>query len=657
MPISANCPSCGAPLSFRPGTMVSVCAYCSALSARTDRDPKLIGKVAALPDPTSGIRKDMTGTYAGRAFTVTGRTKLGHPLGGSWDEWYLAFSDGRWGWLAEAQGRFYLTFQQGLKQAPPPAEALRAGAELDFGDLGRWTIAEISEGTFIAAEGEIPWAVELEGSYRFADLSGANGAFATLDYSEEPPLFFLGRQIELGDLKLTGGAPIKAEKKKALGLPCPQCASPLDLRAPDETQRVGCPSCGSLLDASEGRLTYLRSLKQPDPRMWIPLGTEGRLRGVPMTCIGFLRRACVIEGVTYDWGEYLLMDPKHGFRWLVESDGHWNLAENVPVAEIRPGMFGNKSVSFQGDTYKRYQDVEAYVMGVYGEIYWRVEQNERAQVAEFVHPPFSLAEERQQHPGGGEEVNWSLSTYLEAAEVWKAFGLTSEPPSSQAISSNQPNPHWPKVRKLGLWMVGAFALLFAMVVWAGITHREQRLFSGTFVLPARTAPPPGIPITPGTPEAPQEPIFFSEPFQVLDGSKNLQVKLSAPVNNNWIGVEGSIVNQATGTAEIFEVAASYYFGSDSDGAWSEGGQTGTVFLSALPKGTYVLAVAPQWDGPVPPVKSFTVELRSGVMRWLYPLLAMIGIVLIPFIALMMALSFENRRWQESMYGPQSGGGE
>ena len=34
-----SCPSCGAPLAFRPGTMVAVCGYCKSLSARTDRDP------------------------------------------------------------------------------------------------------------------------------------------------------------------------------------------------------------------------------------------------------------------------------------------------------------------------------------------------------------------------------------------------------------------------------------------------------------------------------------------------------------------------------------------------------------------------------------------------------------------------------------------
>ena len=37
-------------------------------------------------------------------------------MGGQWDEWYATFSNGWLGWLAEAQGRFYLTFQRPIPE-------------------------------------------------------------------------------------------------------------------------------------------------------------------------------------------------------------------------------------------------------------------------------------------------------------------------------------------------------------------------------------------------------------------------------------------------------------------------------------------------------------------------------------------------------------
>lgn len=629
--------------------MVAVCSYCKSLSARTDRDPRLIGKMADLVDTGSLLALGAEGRFAGRRFQMVGRTQMKHPMGGVWDEWYLALDDGRWGWLAEAQGRLYLTFQQALKMAVPGVEMLSPGLDLDLGEQGRWQVVEVSRGTFASAEGEIPWEVALGGQYPFADLAGANGAFATLDYGEEAPLFFTGRQTTLEELKIQAPPPVAAAPRlKVQGLPCPRCASPLELRAPDQTQRVTCPSCGSLLDASEGRLTYLKSLQQPHVRMFIPLGAEGRLRGVPLVCVGHLLRSCTLEGVRYPWSEYLMMDPKGGFFWLIESDGHWSFAEPVAPGEIRFPQAHQRTVQLQGETYRRFQDVPAVVEGVWGEFYWRVAQGETAQVAEFVKAPVSLSMEVQAQPGGGSEVNWTRSDYMEGAEIWQAFKLQGQPPTPTGVASHQPNPHWKKAWELGMWMVAALALILGITFWETVTHRETLLYRETFNLQER------VPSAPGALPEP-ELVFFSQPIQITDSRKNLEVKLTAPVNNSWIGVEGALVNESTGLVELFEVSSSYYHGSDSDGPWTEGSPVGTVYLSALPAGTYVLRLAPSWESKQAPVRAMTVELRSGIVRWAYVLLAFLAALLVPVFQVIRAFSFESRRWAESMYSSQNAG--
>jgi hypothetical protein len=658
--------------------MVAVCSYCKALAARRDRDPELLGKVADLVDTGSPLGLGATGTYAGRAFSLAGRVQLKHPLGGVWDEWYLALDDGRWGWLAEAQGRFYLTFTQAPHGTLPRAESLQAGGIADLGPDGLWTVGELSDATFHSAEGEIPWAVEPGATYRFADLSGKNGAFATLDFSEEPPLFFLGREIPLADLHLQGGTR-KPTKLGAQGLNCPKCGGALALHAPDQTQRVGCPSCGSLLSAENGKLAFLKSLKQPHQDVVIPLGAEGTLKGEKVTCIGQLRRTCTIEGTAYPWTEYLLLDSQHGFKWLVASDGHWSLATAVAPGEMPPAAEGQKNLSALGASWRRFQDVKAVVEGVWGEFYWTVEQGEKVQVSEFVAPPRSLTRERQAHKGGGEEVNWSLSTYLEPSEVWSAFKLEGAPPSPQGVASFQPNPHKAALAQSLLWIVGALGLLLLIVMYESITHRNVELFRQRLDLfelarvdPAtaqaprksipsrRPAPAKAALPTEPSKEEPQEPVYFSSPIEIKDGHKNLAVTLSSPVNNDWIELEGALVSETTGVAELFLVASSYYHGVDGGESWTEGGQTDTVFLSAVPPGSYVLRLAPQWNGKVPPVRSIDVVLRQGVMRWLYPGLALLAILLVPLVMLFPMLAFEGRRWQESMYGANaasSGGDE
>src|SRR5262245_5805712 len=130
MSVEASCPACGAPIAFKMGTsVVVICEFCQSVVARGDRKLEDLGKVAALVDTGSPLDIGLRGVYQGVPFELTGRAQLGHEAGGMWDEWYAAFQDGRWGWLAEAQGRFYLTFQQTLPEQAliPPFEAIRPG--------------------------------------------------------------------------------------------------------------------------------------------------------------------------------------------------------------------------------------------------------------------------------------------------------------------------------------------------------------------------------------------------------------------------------------------------------------------------------------------------------------------------------------------------
>ena len=665
--------------------MVAVCKSCKSLSASTDRDPALIGKVAELVDTGSPVTVGIKGKYAGRPFSLVGRVQLGHPLGGVWDEWYLAFEDGagggvppsrsdgpkgarqdgarddgRWGWLAEAQGRHYLTFETVLDVAPPAQGQLDAGMALELGKAGRWTVVERSSGTFVSAEGEIPWLVEPGKTYPFADLSGPHGAFATLDYGELPPTFYSGREQTLDDLGIKGPSAAPG-KVKALSLNCPNCASPLSLRAPDKSLRVACPSCGALMDCEGGKLRFLQSLDQSPAGILLPTGTEGMLKGVPYVCIGAMRRSCTVEGTNYPWSEYLLMDKRGGFKWLTESDGHWSFVETIPAGELHPAGIANMAVGFKGRTFRRFQDVSARVDAVFGEFSWKVNQGEKVEVTEYVDAPQSLAKETQTHPGGGEEVNWSLSTYLDPQLVWTGFKLAGAPPPARGIAPHMPNPHKATLSQMAMWIVAALGLLLVTVMLASIRNREALLLRKSFDLPTFQAqtfsrkpprkalrPPPGTPDPAAPPETP-EPVFFEGPILIPDGTHNLALDLSAAVDQAWLGVEGALVSEETGVVEQFEVSASWYHGVDGGESWTEGSKKARVLLSALPKGSYMLRLAPAWEGPRPPVPSFTVELRRGVAHWVYAWIVLAAILFWPLIQLFRVLSFEGRRWSESMY--------
>ncbi|HSB28761.1 MAG TPA: DUF4178 domain-containing protein, partial [Pyrinomonadaceae bacterium] len=157
--LTANCPSCGAPVSFKSGSsIVVICNYCRSAVARTDRELRDIGRVAELVETGSPLQLGLRGTWRGINFELTGRAQMGHEAGGVWDEWYATFANGSTGWLAEAQGRFYLTFAEKIDpSAIPPVTRLRLGLPVESIPAATPPIvAEIGFARTLGAIGEIP---------------------------------------------------------------------------------------------------------------------------------------------------------------------------------------------------------------------------------------------------------------------------------------------------------------------------------------------------------------------------------------------------------------------------------------------------------------------------------------------------------------------
>jgi hypothetical protein len=427
---STVCPACGGPVEFQIGSAaVTICEFCNSAVARTDKKIEDYGKVADLVQTDSRLRRGLTGRFGKKPFTVVGRVQYAHPAGGVWDEWYLAFPGDRWGWLAYAQGKYILMFQRQLSSSIqlPEYDDLTAGRRVKLGDA-EFTVAEKGIATNASAEGDIPWAFHPGAQHRFVDLSGPDGTFATFEYGETPHAF-VGKEISLDDLEIEGDD-WQAEQSgqvdvAALLLNCPQCAGPLTLHAPDQSLRVTCPSCNSLLDASGGKLEYFDTIKSNEKLpILIPLGTQGTLQGDEYTVIGFLRRFALYAGKTYPWSEYLLYNSRLGFRWLVHNDRHWSFVEPVAIHDVRRDM---NSVEYQGATFRIYDRGTAYVRSVMGEFYWRVEAGEQVSTSDYIAPPRMLSFENSSsgNPSSGEssEVNVSLGTYLTTDEVEKAFGV------------------------------------------------------------------------------------------------------------------------------------------------------------------------------------------------------------------------------------------
>ena len=104
--LKAPCPSCGGELIFRSKTSVlCVCEYCRSNVVRRDVNLELIGKQSDMLEDMSPLQLGVTGKYKNKRFHIVGRQILAWS-DGRWNEWYIVFSDGRDGWISEAQGEY-----------------------------------------------------------------------------------------------------------------------------------------------------------------------------------------------------------------------------------------------------------------------------------------------------------------------------------------------------------------------------------------------------------------------------------------------------------------------------------------------------------------------------------------------------------------------
>ncbi len=460
----------------------------------------------------------------------------------------------------------------------------------------------------------------------FADLSGPQGEFGTVDYSEEAPALYVGREVTLDELGIPPQArrqfPGQEPRVEAIALNCPQCGGALSLRAPDRSERVGCPHCGALLDVNEGKLKLLRSLEPPPVQPILPLGATGKYAGAEWTVIGFMQRYVTIAGTDYFWEEYLLYQPRLGFRWLTRSDDHWNWVEAVPPASV---SVNGTIATYAGRWYRLFQKAKAKVSFVVGEFYWKVEAGEQVNSKDFVHAPGMLSLETTKAGDEG-EINWSHGYYLWHDEVEKMFGLARPLPAPSTIGPNQPFPHTGIYRAAG-WLCVA-ALLVGLVALVLSPRRE--VLRKTIVLD----PPKG---------QRSQLVTLDQPLE-LRGGRNIRLTVTPLAGSPWIYVNGSLERvppaPAPGATQSHHLAEHRRFAFaavNNQPAW--------VYLTSVPTGAYTLHFDAAWKDPGQAQMELRVE--QGIPHPFKLLMTLLILGVVPLVTAIYQLIFESRRWRDS----------
>ncbi|MDP1610698.1 MAG: DUF4178 domain-containing protein [Sulfuritalea sp.] len=627
MPFSANCPACGAPVVFKSSASFhGVCEFCRSTLVRHGGDLENLGRMADLLEDASPIRLGSEGRYRGVHFAVVGRIQLRYEAG-VWNEWYVLFDDMRGGWLSDANGEYLVSFLTPPGAPLPEFATLMPNDELKL--AGRdFVVSDVEEAMCIAGEGELPFAFGAGYPAQLADLRATDesGAFASIDYSETPPLFFVGEALPFASFSFANLRGDQATAKPAgvvKALQCPACGGAIALHD-KAVQSVACPSCLSILEPANESLRILQkaaAATRIEPL--IPLGSVGKFLGKDWTVIGFQQRVITAEGKDYPWQEYLLHHPEEGFRWLVEADGHWNWVSTLS----KPPRYqvGLPSATHGGEEYRRFSAGSAVTRYVIGEFTWKIKVGETWETIDFVAPPKMLSRESSH-----KETSWSLGDYLPVEEVAAAFKLKVPLPKPVGIGANQPNPRSEGHRKVfnNFWKFLALAVV-AQLLWV-------------FIFGSRTLLDQRLVFSPGKDEP-----ATTQVFQLDKPARSLVLRHDTDLDNNWLGLGLTLVEKNSGKAWTAQSEVSYWHGSDGGESWSEGDRSRELVFRDLPAGSYYFVIDPEISAEKPVAVADRIKVIRDQAAWSNFFFLLIFLATLPMFSRYRVGTFETERWKDA----------
>jgi ribosomal protein S27E len=626
MPFSANCPACGAPVVFKSSASFhGVCEFCRSTLVRHGGNLENLGRMADLLEDASPIRLGTEGRFRGVHFAVVGRIQLRYATD-VWNEWHLLFDDMRGGWLSDANGEYTVSFLTPPGATLPGFATLMPNDELKL--AGRdFIVTDLEEAMCIAGEGELPFAFGAGYPAQLADLrttDEAGSAFASIDYSETPPLFFVGASLPFESFafaNLRGAEMAKVAGVKALQ--CPRCGSAITLHD-KAVQSVACQSCLTVLEPADDSLRILQqatAARSVEPL--IALGSVGKFLGKDWTVIGFQQRVISAEGVDYPWQEFLLHHPDEGFRWLVESTGHWSWVS--PITKPPRYHTGLPSAIYNNETYTRYSAGSAETRYVIGEFTWKVKVGETWEITDLIAPPKMLSREANHS-----ESTWSLSEYLPVGEVEAAFKLKTPLPAPVGIGMNQPNPRTESHRKVCslFWKFLGLAVV-AQLLWF-------------FVLGGRTLLDQRLVFSPAN----DEPVT-TQTFRLDDAARSLVLRHDTDLDNNWLGLDMTLVEKNSGKAWLAQSDVAYWHGVEDGESWSEGDRTRELVFRDLPAGIYYFVIDPEISAEKPVKVADRIKVIRDQAAWSNFFFLLVFLALLPMFSRYRLQSFEAERWKDA----------
>ncbi len=396
---------------------------------------------------------------------------------------------------------------------------------------------------------------------------------------------------------------------------CRNCGGQINLLAPGQSIAAACKHCGAVTDLTDDNLAILsRHAAAMTREPSYEIGSKAVFEGKTWVVIGYMAR--IVRMYNFEWEEYLLFNPYHGFRFLSHAYGHWSLVRMIQDGPI--GKANMEYISYQKRQFKFLTSGEAEVTYVLGEFYWQVQVGDVAQTRDLVAPPLMLSGELE---SGG--IIWSICEYLDPAIVEKAFGA---PPKNKVsrigVGANQPNRYKERLRSVvPLWVISMIATV-VMVIGFAASAPNAKVLTMPFVYPDSTDQ-------------------VSPPFDITGATNNVEIQLQVEsgLDNHWAEFSGVIHNLETNENYEFTTSAEYYYGVTDGESWREGSTSADALLNGIPAGTYEMVTSSLSDT----TGTATISVYRGVPIFSNVFIVLILLSILPIYLFVRSKNFEKRR--------------
>src|SRR5207249_4247961 len=147
------------------------------------------------------IQLGTEGRFKGQTFVVVGRIVYEYQRG-HWSEWHIRLANDTSAWLSDAQGEYAVSTLFDEPHPLPSLDLIKPGETVVVAGKA-YTVASLTRAAYRGVEGELPFEYWDKREVMFIDLKLGSDGFGTLDFSETPPLVFLGEYEEFDELHLT----------------------------------------------------------------------------------------------------------------------------------------------------------------------------------------------------------------------------------------------------------------------------------------------------------------------------------------------------------------------------------------------------------------------------------------------------------------------